>query len=94
MGRNSIFDDIGLGAVDLGLAPDEEKIKKEQQAKINQEEARIAKEKETAEAEAGQRAEEARMSRSRSRTILTSARGLEDEDDQDVNVSRRTLLGS
>jgi len=93
MGKNSVFDDIGLGAADLGLAPDEDKIRREQQQKMNQEKARLASEKAAAEAEANRRSEEERMSRGRSRTILTSSRGIEDEENM-KNVSRRTLLGS
>lgn len=102
MGENSVFDDIGLGASDLGLAPDPDKVRREQQNAINAERDRVNKERDQAEAEAKQKeeserqlgettAEAKRKERGRSRTLLTGGQGL---DDSNLQTSRRTLLGS
>lgn len=91
MGKNSIFDDIGLGASDLGLAEDPDKVAARQRREQEAAQAKIDKEKADAEAEATAKEEKERMSQTRSRTLLTGSEGV---DDENLKISRRTLLGS
>lgn len=102
MGKNSVFDDIGLGASDLGLAPDPDEVKRNQDRALAEQEARLRQEQETAANEAKQKEEADRQladsskeakrkERGRSRTLLTGGQGLEDST---LQTSRRTLLGS
>lgn len=112
MGNNSIFDDIGLGASDLGLAPDPDDIKRDQEAEIARmksereaerqrlenekkaEEERVRQEEASAAEQSRLEAEaaaEGKRTRTRSSTVLTSGQGA---DEEELNISRRTLLGS
>lgn len=91
MGNNSVFDQAGVGASDLGLAKDPDKIAAENQKQLEaqtQETERVEKE---AEDTAAEQADIERMKGTRSRTLLTGGQGVKDED---LNVARRTLLGS
>jgi len=96
MGNNSIFDDIGIGASDLGLSPDPDKIAQEQREAAQAAEAARQTEKKAAEdqavAEQGAQIKElAQDRRSRTQTVLTGSAGL---DDEELTTSRKTLLGS
>lgn len=93
MGNNSVFDDLGIGASDLGLSPDPDDVKAENERTLAALEQNRETEKEELQAEEEVKQEEVRTSRprGRSRTLLTGGQGLTDEN---LNVSRRTLLGS
>ena len=92
MGNNSVFDDIGIGASDLGFAKDPDKVRAQNEAAAAAEEKKRAAEKKQAETDAqNQRDEERRAApRSRAVTNLTGGQGVSDEE---LNISRRTLLG-
>lgn len=90
MGNNSIFDEMGIGASDLGLAVDPDKVEKDAKKAVAKEKRRMDEEKRIAEEEAFKREDAARTA-SRSRTVLTGGRGLSDDS---LNVARRTLIGS
>lgn len=112
MGNNSVFDDLGFGASDLGLAPDPDVIKREQANALEQqrrdreaektrlenekkaEEERVRQEEANAAEQSRKEAEaaaEGKRTRARSSTVLTSGQGA---DEENLNISRRTLLGS
>lgn len=92
MGNNSVFDDLGIGASDLGLAPDIDDLNAEINAQPGP--ADIPTEgidpNDPASESAAERAR--RQARGRSATILTGGQGVQDEDQ--TTISRRTLLGS
>ena len=93
MGNNSVFDEIGIGASDIGLADDPDEVRADNNRDAAAASAARDAEKKGAEDAAFEEKEGERTSRagSRSSTTLTGASGL---DDEDLNVSRRTLLGS
>ena len=90
MGSGSIFDDIGLGASDLGFSADPKKVEEANRKKIDEERTRLANEEEVARTQAFEKENVARQ-RTRSSTVLTGAQGVEDEEG---NIARRTLLGA
>ena len=92
MGNNSVFDRAGLGASDLGLSVDPNKIARDNQRALDAQKAAIEKEKAAGVKRAAVAADKTRVAGgSRSNTLLTGPAGLLDED---KNVSRKTLLGS
>lgn len=94
MGKNSVFDQIGIGASDLGLAKDPEKVKKDNEKKLAAQTAAAAAEKQSAADAAAAEENKQRMATSTSRasTLLTGAQGLEDDENQ--SIARRTLMGT
>lgn len=95
MSSNSVFDDLGIGASDLGLSKDPKKIAKDNEKKLNQQKAEAADAKTKSEAEAFDKENKQRMAggMSRSSTLLTGAQGIS-EDEDGASITRRTLLGS
>jgi len=93
MGNNSVFDDLGFGASDLGLAPDPDDLARENQVKLNAQQAEIDAEESKSETEAEARATKERLAGpgSRSRRALTGQGGLTATDS---GSARKTLLGS
>lgn len=99
MGNNSVFDDLGIGASDLGLSEDPDDVARANQAELDRQQSEIDSEKFKTEEERKVNVEKERKGiekdrkegASRSRTILTSASGLSDSDE---NITRKTLLGS
>jgi hypothetical protein len=104
MGSGSVFVDaiesggkfLDRGAQELGLKEsdaEKQKALETENSKLAAQDAAVEAEKQQAEDEADKTAEDKRRagSRSRSSTLLTGGQGLTDSN---LNVSRRTLLGS
>lgn len=93
MGNNSVFDDLGFGASDLGLAPDPDDLARENQIKLDAQQSEIDAEETKSKTEAESRANKERLAGpgSRSRRTLTGGSGLTSTDS---GSARKTLLGS
>jgi len=95
VGKNSIFDDLGFGATDLGLAPDSDKIAADNAKRLADDKAKLESEEATAKQEDADKQEAARLEGgSRSNTILSGQSSLLADDEDESTITRRTLLGS
>jgi len=94
MGKNSVFDQIGIGASDLGLAKDPKKVANDNYKKLKAQEAEAAATKKQADDAAAAEENKQRMAATTSRasTLLTGSQGLQDDENQ--SIARRTLMGT